>query len=48
MEFENLELTNEVRDSLSGSYIQTSDGYVHYQMQGDGECVILVHGTTKI
>ncbi|MHA1994572.1 MAG: alpha/beta fold hydrolase [Candidatus Hodarchaeales archaeon] len=46
MDFESLELTDEVRATLPGSFIQTSDGYVHYQLKGEGECVVFVHGIT--
>ncbi|PWI46634.1 hypothetical protein CEE45_15815 [Candidatus Heimdallarchaeota archaeon B3_Heim] len=46
MDLENLELTDKVRNTLPGSFIQTSNGYVHYQLKGDGELVVLVHGMT--
>ena len=46
MEYETIEITNEVRGSLPGEFIALSDGYVHYDLAGpeDGEVVVLVHG----
>jgi pimeloyl-ACP methyl ester carboxylesterase len=46
VEYETIELTNEVRSTLPGEFIELSDGYVHYELAGpvDGEVVVLVHG----
>ena len=40
------ELNEAVRASVAGSFIQLSDGYTHYELDGpsDGEPVVLVHG----
>ncbi len=46
MEFETLDLTNSIRDTLPGQYIALSKGIVYYDLQGpeNGEVVVLVHG----
>lgn len=46
LEYETVELTDEIRKSLPGEFIQLTDGVVHYELDGpeDGEVVILVHG----
>ncbi|UCE13019.1 MAG: alpha/beta hydrolase [Candidatus Heimdallarchaeota archaeon] len=44
MEYESLELNNETRKTLPGEFIQLSNGYVHYELAGEGDTVILVHG----
>ncbi|MCP4724971.1 MAG: alpha/beta hydrolase, partial [bacterium] len=43
---EEIELTDEVRRTLPGSFIELSEGVVHYEIDGpiDGQPVILVHG----
>jgi pimeloyl-ACP methyl ester carboxylesterase len=46
MEFESTELTDDLRESLSGEFIKISDGVVHYELEGpsNGDLVVLVHG----
>lgn len=46
MRDENKELNNETRRSVSGSFIQLSNGITHYEVGGNesGEIVVLVHG----
>jgi pimeloyl-ACP methyl ester carboxylesterase len=46
MEYEIDELTEKVRTSLPGEFIELSDGIVHYELAGpeDGEFIVLVHG----
>jgi pimeloyl-ACP methyl ester carboxylesterase len=46
MEYESIELTNEIRESLPGKFIEISDGFVHYELEGpsNGNIVVLVHG----
>ena len=41
-----LELNNETRKNIPGSFIQLSNGYVHYELKGPstGELVVLIHG----
>ena len=48
MEFEKLEITDEVRALQPGSFVKISDGTVHYELEGSesGEIVALVHGLT--
>ena len=46
MEFETQELTQSIRNTLGGTFSEITDGYTHYQMKGEGECVVLVHGMT--
>lgn len=41
---EKLELTDEERAKCYGSFIDLPCGNTHYQMEGDGEAVVLVHG----
>lgn len=41
---ETLELTDEERKKCPGSFINLPCGNTHYQMEGDGEPVVLVHG----
>ncbi len=41
---ETLELNDEARAKYPGSYIKLSHGYTHYEMTGEGEAVVLVHG----
>ncbi len=41
---ESLELTNEERNKKSGSFITLPSGITHYQLEGEGEAVVLVHG----
>ncbi|MFX1285842.1 MAG: alpha/beta fold hydrolase [Promethearchaeota archaeon] len=46
MEYEYLNLNNTTRKSLPGEFIQLSNGYAHYELQGpvEGDVVVLVHG----
>jgi pimeloyl-ACP methyl ester carboxylesterase len=46
MKYETLELTPESRMSLPGKFMQLSDGFVHYEVDGHdtGDIVVLVHG----
>jgi pimeloyl-ACP methyl ester carboxylesterase len=46
MEYESIELTDEIRESLPGKFIEISDGFVHYELEGpsSGDVVVLVHG----
>ncbi len=41
---EKLELNDESRKGLFGKFIKLPCGNTHYQMEGDGEPVVLVHG----
>lgn len=41
---EKYDLTDEEKKKYSGSYIKLPSGETHYEMQGDGEPVVLVHG----
>lgn len=43
-EIEKYDLTDEVRSTLDGSFIDLSCGNTHYEMKGSGEAVVLVHG----
>ena len=38
------ELTDDVRKQIKGSFIQLKTGATHYEMKGNGEPIILVHG----
>ena len=38
------ELTDEERKKLKGSFIQLPCGNTHYELKGEGEAVVLVHG----
>ena len=44
--FETLELNNDERSHLPGSFIEISKGYVHYELTGseNGDLVVLIHG----
>ncbi|MFW9998146.1 MAG: alpha/beta fold hydrolase [Candidatus Odinarchaeota archaeon] len=44
--YETIELTDEVRKTLPGEFVQLTDGYVHYELAGpvEGNVVVLVHG----
>ncbi len=46
MEYENEELNKNTRKTLPGNFIQLSDGFTHYELDGseNGDIVILVHG----
>jgi pimeloyl-ACP methyl ester carboxylesterase len=46
MEFESIELTDEIRETLPGKFVRISDGVVHYELGGapNGDIAILVHG----
>ncbi len=46
MEYEYIDLNNTTRKSLPGEFIQLSNGYVHYELDGpiEGDVVVLVHG----
>ncbi len=46
MEFETQSLTKSIRNTLEGTFVKTTDGYIHYQLKGEGECIVLVHGMT--
>lgn len=39
-----IELTEEEKKKHSGSYINLPSGETHYEMKGEGEAVVLVHG----
>lgn len=41
---ESEELNDENRAKYSGSYVKTSMGITHYELKGEGEPVVLVHG----
>lgn len=43
-EIEKFELTDEEKKKYSGSYIKLPAGETHYEMKGEGEAVVLVHG----
>lgn len=43
-EISTLELTDSERSKLDGSFISLPCGNTHYQMEGNGEAVVLVHG----
>jgi len=45
-DLENSELTPEVRQTSSGSFIETPNGFVHYELSGpkSADLVVLVHG----
>ncbi|WP_455140460.1 alpha/beta fold hydrolase [Candidatus Hodarchaeum mangrovi] len=46
MAFETLELNDNERSRLPGSFIEISEGYVHYELTGseNGDLVVLIHG----
>ncbi|MFX1518715.1 MAG: alpha/beta fold hydrolase [Promethearchaeota archaeon] len=46
MNYESIELTDEIRESLPGKFIRLSDGVAHYELEGpsNGDVVVLVHG----
>lgn len=46
MKYESLDITPELRESFPGKFIQLSDGFVHYELEGPktGDVVVLVHG----
>ena len=46
MEYESIELNDTTRESLPGEFIQLSEGFVHYELDGpvEGDVVVLVHG----
>ncbi|MFW9777661.1 MAG: alpha/beta fold hydrolase [Candidatus Heimdallarchaeota archaeon] len=46
MEYETEELTDKARATISGDFIELTDGIVHYELAGplDGKNVVLVHG----
>jgi len=45
MVYESFELTDDLRESLPGKFIELSDGIVHYELEGSGkDVVILLHG----
>ena len=41
---ETLTLDDEARKKYPGEYIKLSHGYTHYELAGEGEAVVLVHG----
>lgn len=41
---EKFELTEEEKEKYSGKFIKLDCGETHYELKGDGECVVLVHG----
>lgn len=41
---ETLELNDEEKAKASGSFITLPSGFTHYEMKGEGEAVVLVHG----
>ena len=41
---EKLDLTDEERKKIAGSFISLPGGNTHYEMKGEGEPVVLVHG----
>ena len=41
---ETLELTDSERSKADGSFIELPCGNTHYELKGDGESVVLVHG----
>ena len=45
-DLENKELTTETRKALAGTFIETPNGFVHYQLEGPktSDLVVLVHG----
>ncbi|MFX0121556.1 MAG: alpha/beta fold hydrolase [Promethearchaeota archaeon] len=46
MNYEYMELDSKTRESLPGEFIQLSNGFVHYELNGpvDADIVVLVHG----
>ncbi|UCG02583.1 MAG: alpha/beta hydrolase [Candidatus Heimdallarchaeota archaeon] len=46
MEYETERLNDMTRKTLSGDFIQLSDGFTHYEFDGprDGDLIVLVHG----
>lgn len=46
MEYEYIELNDKTRESVPGEFIQLSEGFVHYELDGpvEGDVVVLVHG----
>ncbi|MFX0172668.1 MAG: alpha/beta fold hydrolase [Candidatus Hodarchaeota archaeon] len=46
MKYESLEITAQLRESLPGKFIQLSDGFVYYELEGPetGDVVVLVYG----
>ncbi|MFW9856309.1 MAG: alpha/beta fold hydrolase [Candidatus Thorarchaeota archaeon] len=46
MEYETEELTDDVRATISGDFIELTDGIVHYELAGplEGKNIVLVHG----
>lgn len=43
-DIEKFDLTDDERNILPGSFIKLSDGITHYEISGEGEIVVLVHG----
>lgn len=43
-DIEKFDLTDDERNHLPGSFIKLSDGFTHYEISGEGEIVVLVHG----
>lgn len=43
-DIETLELTDEERKKADGSFISLPSGITHYEMKGEGEACVLVHG----
>ena len=41
---ETLVLNDESRKKLGGSYVKTPMGVTHYELKGEGEAIVLVHG----
>lgn len=41
---ETRELDDEARKSADGEFIRLSSGYTHYELKGEGEAMVLVHG----
>ena len=41
---ETLDLNDDERKKLSGSFIALKSGNTHYEMKGEGETIVLTHG----
>ena len=37
-------LDDNARSAIQGKFIRLEDGYTHYEIRGEGETIVLVHG----